>query len=709
MNWIERILHLGIYDGQNLDEVKRVRLLNLICFSWYIVIVFFLITDYFTLSIEEYINVSITHTTQFFVVLIVQILQKKRKYTAARILLILSFFIQCSILCNIVLVGRNIEYWFIIPPLFSLLFLKESWYHYIALFLSFIGFLLPLVAVEDANIDVTTTSILFIAIFLIVKYFKTSNIKAEKTLQSQKEIALKDKALIEDQKTQLQKLNNFQNQFFVNVAHEIRTPLTILKGNTSKLKKNLSKYELEEVQAHLNKQTEKIQRIVDDILDLTRMESDFFELRKEKFELSDFVSRNFHAFSSNFEKKEIQYRMKDLTIGKSVWLEGDPTYLERAFNNLLSNALKYTESGGSVTITIAAQEDQVLLKVSDTGLGMSDDEMDKIFNRFYQVQNSINRSGGSGIGLAFTKEVVAIHGGQISVHSEVGLGSSFTVLLPIAELKDSEVLNTETPLATSFTQEVKTSSGLGLKVLLVEDQADMRQYIKSVLCAYEVLEAEDGVVALEILAHEQVSFIITDYMMPNMNGHELVKKLKERQIETPVLLLTARSDQEARLRMLRLGVDDYLTKPFEEEELLVRIENGIRRHGSWREYLVTEKIANHESSKSEFISDLEAYICIHCTAFNFGVPEISDHFGLSVSSLFRKVKSMTGMNPNAFITEVRLQKARGILEARKAHAIKELAAAVGFSNYTYFQNLYRERFGTDLVAIFTLKSVERLR
>ncbi len=703
MNWIKRILRLGIYDGQSLDEIKRVRLLNLICFSWYIVIIFFLITDYFTLAFDEYINVSITHCTQFFVVLIVQFLQKKRKYTAARILLILSFFIQCAILCNLVLIGRNIEYWFIIPPLLSLLFLKESWYHYSALFLSFIGFLLPLVTVEDAKIDVTTTSILFIAIFLNVKYFKTSNINAEKTLQNQKERALKDKALIEDQKTQLQKLNDFQNQFFVNVAHEIRTPLTILKGNTYKLERSIIEpsVDQESTLEVLKKQSSKIQRIVDDILDLTRMESDSFELRKEQIQLSEFVAKNFLAFSSNFEGKQIAYHLKDLTTGQSVMLEADPTYLERAFNNLLSNALKYTRGGGAVTVTICLSAGHVVLAVEDTGLGINGEDLAKIFDRFYQAENSINRSGGSGIGLSYTREVVLMHGGEITVKSELGVGSVFSVTLPVALVSDSELETVDISMEIEEKNKQTEANKGKLKVLLVEDQADMRQYIKEVLSPYEVLEAENGLVALEILSRETVSFIVTDYMMPNMDGHELVKELKGRQIHTPILLLTARSDQDAKMRMLRLGVDDYLTKPFEEEELLVRIENGLKRHTNWQQFLKNEQVSKEESAKSGFILNLEQYICDHCQQSYFGIAEISNHFALSVSSLFRKVKSMTGMSPKAFITEVRLQKAREILESRKATSIKGLAADVGFSNYSYFQNLYRERFGTDLSQLFS--------
>ena len=712
MSIIIKLIEGGVYEGLPRSEVKKIRLLNIICLNWCAVIIVFIFIDFYIHTTEDLIKVAATHVLQFGMLITVHLLQRRRKYTLARTLFMMGFLIQCVAFCNFLIVGQYIEYWYILLPLFALLFINDRRQHFFYLAIAIFGLILPATFLkstypEGAFPNPAIISVLFVVIFLVVDHFKRSNLKSESNLEQQRNLALKDKVLIESQKQELQKLNDFQNQFFINVAHEIRTPLTILKGNTYKLEKSVAAPSTDQRDTFvvLKKQTGKIQRIVDDILDLTRMESDSFELKKEKIQLSDFVAKNFLTFSSNFESKQIDYQLKDLKKGQSALLDGDATYLERAFNNLLSNALKYTNTGGEVTVTVDESEGQVIWKVEDTGLGIKEEDLAKIFNRFYQAENSINRSGGSGIGLAFTREVILMHGGDVTVESQLGIGSVFKVILPVS-LVSYGVLETIDMTVDIVEKDKQTVANEGkLKVLLVEDQADMRQYVKGVLSPYEVLEAENGMVALEILSRETVRFIVTDYMMPNMDGHELVKELKGKQIDIPILLLTARSDQEAKTRMLRLGVDDYLTKPFEEEELLIRIENGLKRHEKWKEYLTVEQIPKIESRQSLFIGELEAFTERNCASQFFGIPEISEHFALSVSSLYRRVKSTTGMNPKAFITEVKLQKARKIVEEGKTNSLKEIAADVGFTNYSYFQNLYRERFGTDLSKIFSYKAL----
>lgn len=701
MTLLRKVFQIGIGDDLPANERKQVRLLNIICANWCLIIILFITLDFFIHSKEELIKVVISHLIQFVHLSVILFLQSKKKYQLARWLFILTFFMQCVSLCTFLAPGKYMEFWYLVLPLFSLLFFQKSIFHYLTLVIALLGFNAPVVFtglyIGHSYPNTLIISVLFIVIFLIVNYFKRSNITNEALLEKQKDLALQDKLLIENQKKELEALHDFQNQFFINVAHEVRTPLTILNGHVSKLGRESKDQPIRDAIEQIKPQVYKIKRIVDDVLDLTKMESQSFEMKKESIALSNFINKVFLSFSSNFENKKINYQLHSLSANDEITVHADPVYLERAIGNILTNALKYTPEGGDVTISIiVAGVENVQISIQDSGIGIKAEDLPKIFNRFYQIDNSINRSGGSGIGLAFSREIVMNHGGNLEVESQEGAGSSFILTLPIQqEPKTTPCLP---PLEEPTIEESATIPVVhsDVKILLVEDQADMRAYIKSVLHEYHVLEAQHGLAALELIEKESVHYIVTDYMMPEMDGHELVKEIKDRNIDTPVLMLTARADSEAKLRMLRLGIDDYLTKPFEEEELLVRIANGLTNFNSRKLFVTENSIEPTETPQTSFIEELEQYIADNCTHHYFGMAEISHQFAMSVSSLYRKVKSLTGLSPKALITEVRLQKARSILEKSPNTNLKELALDVGFKNYTHFSDLYAKRFGMRL-------------
>lgn len=222
----------------------------------------------------------------------------------------------------------------------------------------------------------------------------------------------------------------------------------------------------------------------------------------------------------------------------------------------------------------------------------------------------------------------------------------------------------------------------------------MRLYLKDLLCKYECLEAGDGHEALKIIKSQAVDFIITDYMMPNMNGLEFISKLKSLQHSAPILMLTARADNQIKLSTLRLGIDDYLLKPFEEEELIIRINNALINNNKRTRYQLEEKIDPSQNDSNNWIDKLQAYIFEQSGKSKINQTDLAEHFNLSSSSLFRKIKSETGLSPNELITEVKLQKAKMLLENRQVHSLKQLVLEVGFKHSSYFSKKYYERFGS---------------
>ena len=693
----EKNINIGVHSGLPKNEEKLVKLLNFICLIWYSVTILFIISDYFI--VDNYLGVVVGYVLQVILFILVQYLQFKRKYIAARILFVSFSHLLVFAFCNQIIPGVFVDLFYILTPLFGLMFFENRIVHYVLLLLAIISFVLPnyLWHNYDPSLfeDPTTIPIFFISIFLLVTYFRNLNLKNEKRLYEQKNSALNDKELIENQQKELLDLHKFQNQFFVNIAHEIRTPLTIIKGNINRLEGSDKT-----VVDTLKIQTGKIQRIVKDVMDLTKMDTNEFSLNTEDVTFSNFVATIFNSFYSTFQTKEIDYQLFD-TSKKNAIIEGDKMYLESAISNLLTNAIKYTNNKEQVFLILEQFTTNIVLKIKDTGIGVEEWEKEKIFKRFYQADNSINRSGGSGIGLAFSKEIIEKHAGSLTLESELGEGSTFIITLPIKsinengtksafekiELEDSNFI--ENPIL----KEQKT-------ILLVEDNEDMRNYISSILTEYNVVEAEDGLDGLEKLKKHEIDYIITDYMMPKMNGYDFIKNLKDQNYSIPILMLTAKTDNETKLEVLRLGIDDYISKPFEEEELLLRIKYSLNNYNSQQEYIKSENIQIEETRQNtiteSFLKKLKQFIEDNCKNEKFGVLDICDELAVSHSTLYRKVKSLTGLSTQEFITEVKLQKAFEVFNENETLTLKEVGYKVGFLNYTHFGKLFEQRFGKQI-------------
>ena len=314
-------------------------------------------------------------------------------------------------------------------------------------------------------------------------------------------------------------------------------------------------------------------------------------------------------------------------------------YLERALNNIIVNALKYTDKGGTVAIELKRNKQDIAVIVKDTGIGISKEDIDKIGNRFYQADNDINQTGGSGVGLAFSKEIITLHRGKLQIKSTLRQGSSFKIILPLRKVLDTAEPADSIKITTRTENYQKLVPVKDQVILIVDDSAEMRSYLKNIFRESTCIEAENGIEALDILKEHEADMIITDYMMPKMNGLQLVTTLKAQRYQNPVLMLTARTDNESKLSVLRLGVDDYLTKPFEKEELIIRVQNAMKNHKSRLNHIEEEKLTDTEiEQNSQWIHKVKAYVEKECIDPNLKQADIAAHFNLSLSTLYPKNK-----------------------------------------------------------------------
>lgn len=364
------------------------------------------------------------------------------------------------------------------------------------------------------------------------------------------------------------------------------------------------------------------------------------------------------------------------------------------------------------------KDDNIQLEVRDTGRGIHPDDIPHLFNRYFQTKDGTSAAeGGTGIGLSLCHEYAKLMGGDIGVESTQGKGTVFSVWFPVVYANSSMTSATpppadleqkltpiESPAHIQDAQPGKISSRQGFhKILLVEDDHELRQYIRELLEEqYVVIEARNGKEALKKLSeHSDIHLILSDLMMPEMDGYELLKRIKEDEelFNLPFIMLTARADSNSRLNALRVGVDDYLTKPFEEPELLARIKNllknyQVRKKASASTEATTEENAERISVEDrEWLQDFEAYILDHLSSDMLSIPQLAAHFAMSESTLRRRLQQLTGLSPKQYLREVRLNKARQLLEQGTYKTVSEVANQVGYSNLRTFSRIFKERFG----------------
>ena len=524
-----------------------------------------------------------------------------------------------------------------------------------------------------------------------------------------------------------QEIDQMKTRFLANISHEFRMPLTLILGPVDRWIKRIKDKDLKMDLNVIRSNGERLLKLVNQLLDLSRIESGKLVLHVKQLDIVPFVNRVVQTFESRAKIKNISLDMD--SERDSIMMAVDPEKLDDVLCNLLSNALKFTPDGGSVCVSIKClHHDQltaldcsddgckngyVQISVTDSGVGIADDDQDKIFDRFYQSGNSFTQSdAGTGIGLALTRELVELHQGWIRVKSEAGKGSTFIVILPIPHVttganSDGEVIDHEAQEQIDFVNEmhVKKEEQLlpvkdGIQILIVEDNRDLRRFMVNILkhqC--KVLQAADGHEGQDMAVQYMPDLIISDVMMPKTDGFELCHALKtdERTSHIPIILLTARADLNSKIQGLQTGADDYLVKPFNETELKIRVHNCVEQRQKFIQRFKNNALLPLSdlavtSADERFLERVSEVILNNIADENFGPEALAGKIGLSRSQLHRKLKAIARMTTTAFITSIRLRQAADLLE-KKYGTIAEIAYKVGFGNPAYFSACFKRFFG----------------
>ena len=525
----------------------------------------------------------------------------------------------------------------------------------------------------------------------------------------------------------LKELDTLKSQFFANISHEFRTPLTLIKGPLEDILEDYKKPPALETLKMMHSNTERLLRLINQLLDLSKLESGQFTIKVTRGDITGFLRGLVMSFSSMVEQKNQKLKFIEASTVKSPELKNnfyfDRDVVEKIINNLLSNAIKFTPEHGKITVTTCltkSRNTKIIFEITikDTGIGIPHDKLPHIYDRFYQVDQTLKREHeGSGVGLAYVKELVKAHKGSISVMSNPGEGTVFRLRFPIgseyythgeiimqdpdvtfAEVKSYKQDSSRRPEALK--QEQHYSKKDKEVILIVEDHPDVRKYIcDNLKKEYSVLEASNGKEGFRIADEAIPDLIISDVMMPGMDGFEYCANVKsnEKTSHIPVILLTAKSEKKDLIQGLETGADDYLTKPFNTKELRARVKNLIENRRYMREkFEITSVIKPGEISVTSrdrsFMEKLVDMIEKNINSENFSVEDLAREVEMSQSQLHRKLKALINQSASQFIRSAKMHRAKELLE-KDAGNIADIAYMVGFSDPGYFTKTYRAFFG----------------
>lgn len=511
-------------------------------------------------------------------------------------------------------------------------------------------------------------------------------------------------------------LDHLKSRFFANISHEFRTPLTLIIGPIEDLMQDKNVQKFREPLQYIHRNAKRLLQLINQLLDLSRLDVGNYEVNTSRDDIIPFVKQIVHSFSSMAHHKNIQLetdvdpRLKNDLKNETLIFYFDEDIIEKILYNLLSNAFKFTPDGGNIIVSICLSENNLLeLRVEDNGTGIRLDKLPYIFDRFYQVDNSYKRQyEGTGIGLALVKELVELHKGTINVRSTVGHQTIFSCCFPFnkkitsnnSEPKISTNQEVLSPVVTEDDETEKTIDISRLTVLVVEDQLDVRKYISDKLAeTYTVLEAKNGMEGLELAKLHIPDLVVSDVMMPMMDGFELCHSLKTNDFTShiPIIILTARAEDVDKLAGLENGADAYLVKPFNSKELLLRVHNLIEVRNKLRKkfsgkLLVKPSQITVTSQDSQFMQRLLETVEKHLDDEKFSVDTLGHEFGMSTSQINRKLKAIINQSANVFIRSVRMERAMELLKVEQS-TIAEVAYKTGFSEPSYFSRVFKNHFG----------------
>ncbi|MBS9462874.1 response regulator [Flagellimonas sp. 389] len=497
---------------------------------------------------------------------------------------------------------------------------------------------------------------------------------------------------IKNEADRIKAFEQLKSKLFANVSHEFRTPLTLIMGTIDKNIQSGPNNDWHLIKRH----ADRLLRLINQLLDLSKIEASEYKLNKESGDIMKFLRITLSLFSSLTYNRQIT--LKGTIPKDTLWLKFDSDALEKIVFNLLSNAIKFTADHSVVELS-AEYDSELILKVSDQGPGISEEEIIRIFDRYYQATK--NRNSGTGIGLSLTKELVELHGGTIKIESTLNKGTTFIVSLP---LERSAVNHSEKKIITrkkleenEIVHQTKTDSAE--IVLVVEDHQELSDHIVEILGSdYQLLQAHDGSQALDIALGKLPDLIVSDVMMPKRDGFELCQTLKENELTShiPIILLTAKADKTDKLYGLNSGADDYIVKPFNADELKVRVKNLLAQRKKLKEKFSKISTLNSKdivitSVDEIFMKKVIATIEDGMHNEDFNVEELCAQIGISRMQMHRKLVALTGKSTSALIRQQRLHRAAKLLESGETSS--QTAYAVGFNSLSYFTRVFKEEFG----------------
>lgn len=511
-------------------------------------------------------------------------------------------------------------------------------------------------------------------------------------------------------------LYNLKQDFFTNISHEIRTPVTLILSSINKLLKNneLSENQQQNPFGTIKKNGEYLLNLVNELLDYRKLEHHQIKLKVFNGDWVKFCKEIYLSFKEFAYQKDIKFEFECSSPSIELWF--DKNQMEKVLYNLFSNALKFTSTGGSIKLSITQTDAAVQLELVDQGIGISKKQLSKIFNRFYQAHEINNVNGaGFGLGLTISNEIIKLHQGEITVKSKKGAGSTFTIVLKKGNsfFDEAEIGGSETNdelIDNYFTTKqdkvellVQSAEGSEVKeqtLLIVEDNVDIGNYIAELLSdEFTILQAYNGKEGLEMALEKTPDLIISDVMMPIMDGIELTHNLKTNVATShiPVILLTARASFMNKMEGFETGADDYVTKPFNESLLRARIKNILKNRSLLHEKFHSDDTINigefvKNKKDQEFLENLGQFIEKNIDSDNLSVNLAAKELGMSHSVLYKKLKTITGLSLIEYIRDYRLKKAKQLLKT-KQFSINEVCYQVGYSDRKYFSKLFKERFG----------------
>ncbi|MGB5238604.1 MAG: ATP-binding protein [Flavobacteriaceae bacterium] len=510
-------------------------------------------------------------------------------------------------------------------------------------------------------------------------------------------------------------LDDLKTRFYTHIAHEFRTPLSIISGMADQMKSDPDRW-LMSGHEMIKRNSQNLISLTNRLLDLSKLEDRSMPLHLVHEDMVLYMRYLVESFHSMADLNEIELSFS--SNPEEIYMDMDPDKIRDILSNLISNAIKFTPKNGSVVVSLSLMEKEsapfIRLRVADTGVGIPASEQDMVFNRYFQARNHLeNHTEGTGLGLALTRELVRLMGGNISMISTLGKGSVFKVDLPITRQVQSVSLppigkseNTHTQLAFGKPSQNENSHNVArpLKLLLVDDNSDVIRYLRSLLEEdYSIDTATNGAKGFQKALISIPDLIISDVMMPGVDGLEFSRKLKAdmRTSHIPIVLLTARSDFDSRIEGLSSGADAYLSKPFNKRELFVRIDKLIAlRKGLQRRYvaLADRKLGREKTlsgvyqREDAFMHKVRELLEAHLGDEEFGITQLCDALAMSRSQLYRKFSALSDMTVNQFIIALRIEKARQLL-ANTDLNVSEVAYDTGFKHPAHFSRAFAERFG----------------